>query len=263
MSEHEGRLAGGAVFFRAWSVPRPAAHVVISHGYAEHSGRYSDVAGVLMKAGISVWAPDHRGHGLSDGERGDVGTWSAAVADLDSLLDVVAASGDRTPVFMVGHSLGGAIAIAYALAHQDRLAGLALSAPAIALPPEILALSELPEVPPLPLADAISRDPAVLESYKGDPLVHLGPPPPNLLAMMASVGSIVGRLGELGLPLLVMHGSADALIPPSALATVVGAVTSEDVTARLWPGLFHEILNEPTGGAVVGTLVDWLAERVG
>jgi lysophospholipase len=257
----EDHLEGGEIYYREWYCPAARANVVIAHGYAEHSGRYRHVAERLAAADLSVWAPDHRGHGNSAGERGDIGSFDGVVSDLDRAVDIASKRGAGLPIFLVGHSLGGAIALAYALAHQDRLTGLSLSAPAICISPELLALAQLDEIPPLPLADGVSSDPAVVEAYKSDPLVYLGPPPRNLLNTMGSVGELVARFPELTLPVQVMQGSADVLIPPQALKDVVAGVSSHDLSARLWPGLFHEIYNEPTGNAVVDTLKAWIVER--
>jgi alpha-beta hydrolase superfamily lysophospholipase len=257
----EGRLAGGRLYYRVAEADAARATVVLAHGYAEHSGRYGYVTDVLTQAGFSVWALDHRGHGQSDGTRGHIGSWDEAVADLDLLIDL--AHGAKLPVFLVGHSMGGAMALAYAQAHQDRLAGLGLSAPAIVIPPELLALAELPEVPTLPLADAVSSDPAVVQAYKDDPLVHLGPPPREMLLVMGAVGKIIDDLPTITIPVQVMQGSSDFLIPTQAYRLVVDGVGSTDVTARLWPGLFHEIYNEPVKKQVVGELVRWLTERLG
>ena len=258
----ERTLAGDEVFYRVWHADDPRAVVVLSHGYAEHSGRYAHVATRLTGAGFAVFAPDHRGHGQSAGERGDIVSWESVVSDLDAVRDVVALEHPELPVFLVGHSLGGAIAVAYALEHQDRLTGLALSAPALEVAPELLALAELPEIPALPLADGVSSDPTVVAAYKADPLVYHGAPPRNLLLMMADAAqTLVGRLPELALPVQVMHGSADALIPLGALRSVVSGVSSSDLVAQVWSGLFHEIFNEPTHGAVLDALVGWLAVR--
>jgi len=262
MVHEECRLDGDEVFYRVWRADDPRAVVVVSHGYAEHSGRYAHVAERLAGAGFDVYAPDHRGHGESVGERGDIVSWQSVVADLDAVVDVVVDERRDLPVFLVGHSLGGAIAVAYALDHQDRLTGLALSAPALEVAPELLALADLPEIPALPLADGVSSDPAVVSAYKADPLVYQGPPPRNLLLMMADAAqSLVARLPELTLPVQVMHGSADALIPLGALRSVVSGVSSSDLVAQVWSGLFHEIFNEPTHGAVLDALVSWLAVR--
>ena len=263
MQYEERHLDGDELFFRVWRGDRPRAVVVLAHGYAEHSGRYAHVAERLISAGLDVYAPDHRGHGRSAGVRGDIGSWKSVVADLDAIVDVAVAESPDRPVFMVGHSLGGAIAIAYALEHQDRLAGLTLSAPAIEVAPELLALAGLPEIPPLPLADGVCSDPAVVQAYKDDPLVYQGPPPRNLLLLMADApDELVTRLSELTLPVQVMQGSADALIPLGALRSVVSGVSSSDLVAQVWQGLFHEIYNEPTNGAVLDALVGWLSVRV-
>ena len=261
MAAREGTLDGDRLFYQVWEASSPRADVVIAHGYAEHSGRYAAVAEHLVKAGLTVWALDHSGHGRSQGERGDIRSWDLAVADLDLLVDLASAEG--RPVFLLGHSMGGAIALAYAEAHQDKLVGLSLSAPAIVIPPEMLALVELEEIPALPLADAVSSDPGVVEAYKNDPLVFLGAPPRNLLQVMGSVSQIIAGLPTLTLPLQVMQGSSDFLIPVDALRAVVAGVASTDLTARVWPGLFHEIYNEATKDAVVGELVGWVTGRLG
>jgi lysophospholipase len=261
--DREGRLKDGAIYYQVWDTQEPRAVALVSHGYAEHCGRYDHVAKALNDAGVVVYALDHRGHGHSAGDRGDIESWDAAVADFDLLTDLAVAEHPDEPRFLVGHSMGGAIAIAYAEAHQDRLAGLSLSAPAIVFPPEVLALADLPEIPELPLADAVCSDPAVVQAYKDDPLVYEGPPPRSLVTAFAGATALVDRLADITIPVQIMHGSADLLVPVDAYKAVVLGVSSDDVVARLWPGLYHEILNEPTGGAVVGALVAWIAARLG
>jgi lysophospholipase len=259
VQHREGSLAEGRVYFQTWQATAPRAEVVIAHGYAEHSGRYGHVAAALVAAGFNVWALDHRGHGRSGGERGDIGSMDAVVADLDLLVDIAGA--EQRPIFLLGHSMGGAIALAYAQAHQDRLRGLSVSGAAIVFPPELLALAALPEIPELPLADAVSSDPAVVAAYKADPLVHQGPPSRTTLGILADSEKLIAGLAELTLPVQVMHGSADALIPSRALGIVVSGVASDDVTAALWPGAFHEIYNEPIKERVIEELVRWLGAR--
>lgn len=258
----EGRFADDRLFYQAWPVEPARGHVVISHGFAEHGGRYAHVASALNAAGLAVWAPDHRGHGRSDGETANIESVWAAVADLDLLVGLVRRAAGDAPLFLVGHSMGGLIAAAYAVEHQDRLSGLALSGALLHIAPELLALADLEEIPDLGLADAVSRDPAVVTAYKEDPLVYLGPPPRGFLEAAGQVDEVRGRLGELSLPMLVMHGSADLLVNPQALRDVVGSASSEDLTAILWPGLWHEIFNEPERDEVIRVLTDWIAARL-
>jgi alpha-beta hydrolase superfamily lysophospholipase len=263
-TQGEGRFAGERLYYQWWRPdPQPVADIVISHGYAEHGGRYRHVAEALTTAGMGVWIPDHRGHGRSDGPRADIESVQAAVSDLDLLVDLVAAEAPGAPLFLVGHSMGGLIATAYAEAHQDRLHGLALSGALVHVAPEVVALADLEEIPDLGLADAVSSDPAVVQAYKDDPLVYLGPPPRGFLRSAGQVEEVRAGLGKITIPVLVMHGSADLLVSPQALRDIVAGVASEDLTARLWPGLWHEIFNEPSRDEVIGLLTSWLLERTG
>ncbi len=264
LEERDGTFADGRLFYRHWPAPDPLAIAVVLHGFAEHSGRYHHVAAALVGVGVDVWAPDLRGHGRSKGERANIESVLAAVEDADLFIDLVLSgrTGDRSlPLYLVGHSMGGLVATAYAEEHQPRLAGLALSGPLLHAPPELLALADAPEIPDLGLADAVSSDPAVVADYKADPLNHLGPPPRGFLRAAGDLEEVRGRLGVLTLPLLVMQGSADLLVSPQALRDLVGAVASEDLTARLWPGLWHEIFNEPRRHEVLRMLCDWILER--
>jgi alpha-beta hydrolase superfamily lysophospholipase len=256
----EGWLDGQRLFYRCWELPDARVDVVLSHGYAEHSGRYEHVAAALRASGARVWALDHYGHGRSAGERADISSLTGAAEDLHLLVAKAAAAGN--PTYLVGHSMGGAIAVAHALAHQDALAGLVLSAPMLVLSDELAALAGMTEIPEVSLAGGISRDPAVVAAYESDPLVYLGPPPKAFLSSLATLPAMIDRLGELSLPMLVMHGSADPLIKPETLRTLVARVGSEDLAARLWPGLMHEIFNEPEKATVIGTLARWLAARM-
>jgi alpha-beta hydrolase superfamily lysophospholipase len=209
-----------------------------------------------------VGAPAPGAHGQSEGERANIESVWAAADDLDRFVDIVAERYPSSPVFLVGHSMGGLVAAAYALEHADRLRGLALSGPLLHIAPEVLQLAELEEIPDLGLADAVSSDPLVVKAYKEDPLVYLGPPPRGFLAAAGQIEEVRARLGEINLPLIIMHGSADLLVSPQALRDVVAAVASEDLTAVLWPGLWHEIFNEPRQAEVIGMLRDWITARL-
>lgn len=258
-----GRFADGRLAYRAWPVEKPRGQVVIAHGFAEHGGRYAHVAAALNDASLSVWASDHRGHGRSEGERANIESVWSAVSDLDLFVDLVRERAAGGPLFLLGHSMGGLIATAYAEEHQDRLAGLVLSGALVHIAPELVALAEAEEIPDLGLADAVSRDPAVVQAYKDDPEVYLGPPPRGFLRAAGQVEEVRDRFGQLSLPVLVMHGSADLLVSPQALRDLVAGVSSQDLTAVLWPGLWHEIFNEPEKERVIATTSEWITGRLG
>jgi alpha-beta hydrolase superfamily lysophospholipase len=121
---------GVEIHWQAWVPKRPRATVVIAHGVSEHSDRYAHVAARLNEARYAVYALDHRGHGDSGGDRALVDRLESVVADVDTLIGIAREEQPQGKLFLLGHSMGGTIAVEYAIAHQDRIDGLVLSAPA-------------------------------------------------------------------------------------------------------------------------------------
>jgi alpha-beta hydrolase superfamily lysophospholipase len=265
---------GLSLFWRLW-LPYEGStrgRLLLSHGYAEHGGRYRHVGERLTQAGWEVVVPDHRGHGRSQGRPVSVVRFDDYVDDLHTIAAQVAAERGDAPTVLFGHSMGGLIAALYALRHAGELRGLVLSAPAV-LPGRVSAISVaagrlLARVAPelgvlsLPL-DKISGDPAVVAAYQADPLVHARRIRARLGAEMLRAMDVVGSgLPGLTLPILVMQGSADQLVDPGAAEYVHSRVGSADRTLRVYPGLYHEILNEPERERVLDDLLDWLERRL-
>jgi lysophospholipase len=263
---------GVQIFTQTWlpGAAAPRAVVVVVHGFGEHSDRYEWVAGRLVDAGYAVYACDHRGHGRSQGPRALVDV-DAVVGDVDRLVDEAGRAHPGLPVAMLGHSLGGLIAISYALAHQRRLRALVLSGPLAALdaPPPALALARgLAHVAPrlgVTSLDArlVSRDPAVVADYRADPLVHHGRIPAGTVAEMArAVAGFPDTVGAITVPALIVYGTADGLCPPSGAVMLAERFGSPDLTVRAYEGLYHEVLNEPERETVMDDVLGWLAERL-
>ena len=244
----------------------PTAAVVISHGAGEHIGRYPHVVERLVAGGYAVYALDHRGHGRSEGPRALVDRVDNAVADLDQL--VVMAAADGHPVFLLGHSMGGAIALRYAIAHQERLSGLALSSALAALeaasPAQRLAAKMLSAIAPrLPVIAVdptlVSRDPEVVRAYQEDPLVHHGKLPARTVAeLAAAVDSFPDTVGAITLPTLIMYATDDKLAPPSGSVMLAERIGAADKTVKAYEGLYHEIFNEPERDRILDDLIAWL-----
>jgi lysophospholipase len=271
-SELEG-VGGVRLFSQSW-LPGGAARavVVIAHGAGEHSGRYAHVAARLMDEGYAVYALDHRGHGRSEGPRAVIDRLDNAVADLDQLIVLAASEQPGVPLFLLGHSMGGAISVRYAIDHQDRLAGLILSAPLAALeaasPVTRLVAKLLSAVTPglglFPVDPAlVSRDPEVVKAYETDPLVHHGKVPARTIAeLAAAVESFPEAVGSITVPTLIMYGSGDRLVPPTGSMMLNDRIGATDKTLKTYDGLYHEILNEPERDAVMDDMCDWLRARV-
>jgi acylglycerol lipase len=264
----EGTLAGVGgleLYWQQWSPDAARATVVLAHGASEHSGRYAWTAERLADRGYATYALDHRGHGKSAGARAYVDRIENVVSDLDSLVDLANHGGQ---MFLLGHSMGGAVALAYAIRNQEKLDGLILSAPLAALeaasPATRLAGRVLSRVAPklgvYPIdSSAVSRDPDVVRAYDDDPLNYHGKLPARTVAELSeTVGNFPEDVARITLPVLVMHGTADGLVPPAATDMLEQRLGSEDKTVIRYDGLYHELLNEPERDRVVGDIADWL-----
>ena len=247
--------AGARLHVTRWPVAMPRAIVLIAHGLFEHAGRYAHVAARLNGAGYGVVAIDHLGHGRSDGTRGFVPAFSVYRDGMDALLAEVQAEWPRVPLLLLGHSMGGLIAVHHLLERQAAYAAAAVSGPAIlpAAPPSALTIwiSRLlarvaPRLGVVALdGDGVSRDPAVVAAYKSDPMAA------------AREGA-----AQLALPLLVQHGDADRMAAPAGGQYLFDHAGSADKRLLRYPGLFHEIYNEPEQAQVLSDLVAWFDAHV-
>lgn len=271
---------GVQVAVAGWLPERPKAIALISHGHCEHMGRYGHVVAPLVAEGFAVYGIDHRGHGRSSGTR-------ALITDFDRVADdlhVLAIHTGRTfpglPTALIGHSMGGLIALRYALRYQQELAGLVTSGPALIIdegvPDAVSAIGKVlgkvaPTAPtPRPPHDSrvhedtgLSEESFVSEQFKIDHRNWHGPTRLGTAsAMLESAANTRERFGELRLPLLAMHGGADTITSPRGTELLYEGVASEDKTIILWEGRGHEIFNSPDRDNVIETMRRWLADRV-
>jgi alpha-beta hydrolase superfamily lysophospholipase len=250
----------------------PLAAICLVHGIGEHVGRYAHMVAALNRAGLAVVGVDLRGHGRSDGPRGFVPSYEALLDDLALQLEQAARLYPGKPLFHYGHSLGGNLVLLYALKRRPTLGGVVSSSPQLRLafqpPAWKTAVGRLMSslYPPFSMASglelaALSHDPAVVQAYVDDPLVH------DRLSARLGVGLIdTGRwllehAGEFSLPLLIFHGSEDRLTLAQASQEFAAKVPA-DCTCKIWPGLYHETHNEPQKAEVIAFMLDWLKRHL-
>ncbi len=261
------------IFYQSWIPADAAATVIVVHGYAEHSGRYAHVAKALNANGYAVWALDHRGHGRSEGPRASVKRFEHFVADLTTFVGLVQGQTVAGPLFILGHSMGGLISTLYAFDHQDQLAGLVLTGPAMkvdaGVSPVLLALSVIlsavaPELPVGPFdPGGVSRDPAVVAAYTSDKLNYTAGVKARMgRQFVLGTRSVLGRAPGLKLPILVIQGEADRLVSPAGTYAAFAAFGSTDKTLKKYPDLFHEVLNEPEQDEIIALISEWLDGRM-
>jgi len=260
------------LFGRTWEGANVRREIVLVHGYAEHSGRYDHVGAWLAARGARVHGYDHQGHGLSEGVRCHVRRFSDFLDDLDRVVEQVRGGAAGAPVYVIGHSMGGLIGCAWARERHPELSGLIISSPALAAPggpsPGRLAALRLLRVvaPRLSIASeldaqGLSRDPAVVEAYLADPLVHLRMTLSLGAELFAAMQRTAGGGAELRLPTLMLQGEDDPICSPAASRAF--AESAPDCRYRSYPGLRHEIFNEPERESVFADLQAWIEEREG
>ncbi len=274
----------------AWPpLDEPRGLVQISHGVAEHAGRYDRLARALTAAGYAVFAHDHRGHGASispDVALGGFGAagWSGLVADLVAVGEQLHADRPDLPLYLIGHSMGSFALQEVILEHSDLYAAVVLSgSTAIDLLLAGLAESE-GEGESEGGGDLsgfnagfehrtgyewLSRDEAEVDLYVADPLSGYELDPGTIPALFSSAARLADPDALSGiradLPILLVSGDADPLAGGGQLVEVLGQRYREagvtDVTVRLFPGARHEIFNETNRDEVTGYVLDWLGRR--
>ena len=249
------------------------AAILLVHGLGEHSGRYENFARHCTGHGFAVHALDHYGHGKSEGLSGHVERFSVYLDGVRELLARVKEEQPGMPLVLLGHSMGGLIAASFLREAQAEFKACVLSGPALksdAAPPAIVLwinrlISALAPTVPMTALDpaGVSRDPEVVRAYVSDPLVHHGKVTARLIAeMMAAMKEALAHASEVTLPLLIMHGEDDVLTSPAGSREFHAHAASDDKTLRIYPGLYHEIFNEPEKDVVLAELTDWLETHV-
>lgn len=240
--------------------------IVIMHGLGEHSGRYRQLARRLNDAGWSVRCFDHRGHGRSEGARGDVPNGTPMLQDAQIVIDDFNTRTGYRP-FLLGHSMGGLFAAHFALAGCAPLRGLILSSPALAVPLsglQKLMLKVMRSVAPwLALPSGLqsrylSHDPQVVAAYQADPLVHNKISTRLLGAMLASIAYCETHADKLAVPALLLVAGDDRLVDAEGSKRFFSRLPHALSTMTVYDCLYHEVFNETDSQRPFTDLAAWL-----
>jgi acylglycerol lipase len=252
---------------RHWPADDPWASLLLVHGLGEHSGRYEHVGDQFAAAGIDTYAYDHRGNGASDGRSGDIDRWSRYHDDLQERLAAVRTAADGRPVVMYAHSMGGLVGAGYLLTDRPRPDLTVLSAPGldstlarwkIALAPIVGRILPTLSVPTGIRMETLSRDPEVGRRVLADPFNGRSNTARFAAEAVREQARVREHAREIGGPTLVIHGLEDGLVPSSASEVFEDA---SGVERRTYPGLRHEMHNEPEGPQVIDDVIGWLKDR--
>jgi alpha-beta hydrolase superfamily lysophospholipase len=259
-SETTGELVasdGIRIFYRHYQAVPEQARMVIAHGLGEHSGRYGNVIERVVPNGFSVWAPDHRGHGRSGGRRGHVLNFAQYLSDLRLTVELVKKDmPGGMPCFLLGHSMGGLIALYFAQRHPEHIDGVVASSPGLGLAIEIPPLKKVLGSfmsyvwPGLTMgneldATKISRDSNVVSAYEDDPLVHGRISVRLFTEFLAAMESVNQQASTLNVPVLMQVAGDDYLVRADSSKQFFEKLTLQDKTLHVYDGMYHEIYNSP------------------
>lgn len=252
---------GTELLTRSWIPESPKATILLVHGLGEHCGRWDHVGSALAERGYGVIAFDLRGHGESGGPKVHVDSFDTLVGDVAAVAELV---DPDLPWTLYAHSLGGLVGTLYLESDHDQPDAAVLSAPALEdnLPAYLRVAAEVLGriAPTLSVGNSItgaqlSRDDSVGDAYFADPLVESKATAGFGRAGLAAQRKVKEHLDRITVPVLVVHGAEDRLVPPSASAPLAAVPTVE---RKLYPGLLHEIHNEPEQDQVLSDIADWL-----
>jgi alpha-beta hydrolase superfamily lysophospholipase len=277
MQHTEGKFTGRnnySLYRQAWLPDGvPIAVLIVVHGIAEHSGRYSNLVNYFVPKGYAVYSFDLRGHGKSDGTRSYIERFSYYLDDLKTFCDKVRDENKTAKIFLVGHSMGSTIALDYAVEHQSELAGLIVSGTTLKAGNSVSKASILmakilsvlaPKMGVASLdANGISRDKAVVAAYINDPLNYTGKLRARWgMELLKTMNKLQSTISELSLPVLIMQGTADRISDPSSSKMLFDGASSKDKTLKLYEDFYHEIFNDPERQQVFLDMEKWLKLHV-
>lgn len=260
------------IYAKEWKVEFPKAVIALVHGLGEHCNRYNHMAEYFAQHNIAMVGYDRRGHGQSEGKRGHTPNYEALLVEVDDLLKVTKERYPVTPIFLYGHSMGGNILLKYLIDRNPQVKGAISSA----------AFIEFPSAPPAILifigkimrkiypaftqsnglnAENVSRDKAVVEKYKADPLVHDKLTSATGMGMIETAKELETFSGKINIPTLLMHGNDDKMTGYMGSKNFAHRVNG-NLTYKEWENAYHEIHNEPNQKEVFDFTINWMRKNM-
>ena len=266
-------VGGVSLFRQVWRTAGPARAVLINiHGLGDHSGLYPTLAEYFPSRGISIHAMDLRGNGRSGGQRAYVERWEEYREDLHRFIELVGQEEAGRPLFLLGNSLGGLIVLEYAMHHPDGLRGVIAASPPLGrlgVPAPLMALGRVfsrvwPRFSIRTGMDlsGLARDSAVVQTVLADPLFHRVGTARLSTEVVAAIARVQAGAPAFPLPVLVLHGSADRMVPPEGSREFVARVGHRDHELREYAGAYHVLFADLDHERVLTDVERWIVAHL-
>lgn len=270
---------GKQIFYREWTSNteenKKRAIVLMTHGFGSHSGRFKVIADHFTKHGYIMASNDDVGHGMSEGRRGYVKTFHHYVDDIVQLAELKKKESPNLPIFLLGHSMGGLVAVITALFHPNVFNGIISSSAPLTVNKRIVTPSKYALVkisakllPYLVVAKfdntRISKDPNVVKGITDDDLCYRGGMTAGwCYAIYDAMIHAIENLKQIKVPLLAIHGGDDFICETQGSKILIEGISSPDRTLKIYDGAYHDIFFEPgVSDMVIKDCFEWIDARI-
>lgn len=242
------------------------AVVVFVHGLGEHLGRYEYLTKKFNEDGFSIYRFDHRGHGHSAGARAFYEDYNELIDDVNFVVELAKKENPQSPIYVLGHSMGGYAVSCYGVKYPERVDGIIMSGGLTrdkaglisSLQKDLNPIMYLPNT----LGSVVSRDPEIVKAYGEDPLVLKEISVGLYYALAKGLNWLKENTPAFKYPVLVLHGGDDRIVSCEDSIEFYDVITSADKKLKVYDVLFHEILNDPEKDEVISDILSWINARV-
>lgn len=277
LQQNHGYLEGVGrirLHYRTWEVADPEAAIVVVPGLFEHGGRYGELGEFMAACRFSTFALDLRGHGGSGGRRGHISRFDVLLQDLDRFRrEVQGLVPLGVPLFLLGHSMGGLIALRYLQEYDPPFAGAIITSPWLATmyptPRWKALLARVFDrlLPAFPFSiqldpDDLTRDPARAADYRDDPQIHSTITPRMFNEMSGAMERVLRGTDRVRVPILFLLAGDDSVVSTERSVDFARSLPAEYVTVDVLEGLRHEVLQERERTPVMAEIRDWISDHL-
>lgn len=264
---------GASLYYQKWMPVHPKAIIVFAHGLTDHVGRYGSFTRYFATRGYGVCLYDLRGHGKSGGRRTHVNRFYDYLYDLSQFLGFVKSNSPAAPIFLAGHSFGGQIVLNFIIRYAKEIRGVVALSPSIEMKLDIpswkirLGKFGAKWFPILRVGynldpNLLSHDKRVIEEYQQDPNVSRDITLRCGLEILKNTELVMALAGRIHLPILLMHGGSDKICDPEATKKFYMRVPVYNKQLKIYPGLYHELLNEEGRNQVFADMETWFENQL-
>lgn len=264
---------GLQLYYHKWMPENPKAIIVFVHGLTDHVGRYGAFTQYFATRNYGVCLFDMRGHGKSGGRKTHVNRFYDYLYDLSQFIEFIRKSSPQAPIFLVGHSFGGQIVLNFVVRYAKGIRGVVALSPVVAMNLDIpkwklkLGIMGAKWFPILRVGHEIdpsvlSTDTAVVENYKNDPNIAKDITLKCGYEILKNTELVMALASRIYLPIMLMHGGSDKICDPEATKKFYMRVPVFNKQLKIYPGLYHELLNEKDKWEVFQDMENWFEQQL-